>query len=227
MVKIKPPPADVYVGMEEYVSSSPGIGGFIKGEAGDFVVREVTPEGVVLDLESDFPGDMSPGDYTHFTLVKENWETNRAVKEIAQRLGVSRSRFAFAGTKDKLARTAQRMSVYRVPVDRLRSVRLKGLVLKDFSYSDESLGLGSLRGNRFTVRVRGVCAGAAERIKSVLSELEVGFPNYYGHQRFGEVRPITHEVGLHLLRGDFEAAVMTYLSRSFGGEDVGLSLIHI
>jgi tRNA pseudouridine13 synthase len=219
MGKLIPPVQDLYIGMEEYKSSGEGIGGRIKESPGDFRVAEVTATGKVLDFEKDEAGDGNPGDYTHFTLVKENWETLRALKEIAKRVGVSQDRFAFAGTKDKHALTAQRVSAYRVQIERLRQVRLKDITLKDFSYADENLGLGSLWGNKFDVVVRGVCDGSNERITAIASDVEPGFPNYYGHQRFGDVRPITHEVGKLMLKGDFEAAVMTYVSRSFEGED--------
>ncbi|MFH1055271.1 MAG: tRNA pseudouridine(13) synthase TruD [Candidatus Altiarchaeota archaeon] len=222
MAPIKPPANEAYVGLEKYGSGSPGIGGTLKEEVGDFVVREVTPEGLVLDLGGDVDGDLIPGDYTHFTLVKENWDTMRAVKEISKRVGVSRNRFAFAGTKDRRAITAQRVSAYKVPVERLKEVDIKDIRLKDFCYSDENIGLGSLQGNMFTVRVRDVCEGAGEGIDAVASELTSGFPNYYGMQRFGEVRPVTHEVGLHILRGNFEGAVMCYLSKSFPAEDEGI-----
>ena len=216
---------DVYVGMEEYTSSTEGIGGTIKDDPGDFRVAEITPEGAVLGFEGDEPGDMSPGDYTHFTLVKENWDTLRALKEIAQRIGVSRDRFQFAGTKDKRAVTAQRVSAYRIPIERLKGVTIKDIVLKDFTYADENLGLGSLKGNRFTVRVRGVSPKAKELIESASARLASGFPNFYGHQRFGDVRPITHEVGKKMLEGDFEAAVMTYLGKSFDGEEPGIKAL--
>ncbi|MBD3388592.1 MAG: tRNA pseudouridine(13) synthase TruD [Candidatus Altiarchaeales archaeon] len=222
MSTIKPPPEEVYVGLEEYKSSCEGIGGTLKREPGDFIVREITEEDKVLELDSDVSGDMLPGDYTHFTLVKENWDTMRAVKEISKALGVSRKRLAFAGTKDRRAVTAQRISAYKVPVEKLRGIRIKDLTLKDFGYSDESLGLGSLRGNRFTVKVRGVCSGADERIGKIAGEISSGFPNYYGRQRFGEARPITHEVGSFILKGDLESAVMTYLAKSFPGEDEGV-----
>jgi len=39
----------------------------------------------------------------------------------------------------------------------------------------------------------------------------VGVPNYFGQQRFGSKRPISHEVGLAIVREDWEMAVMTYV----------------
>lgn len=46
----------------------------------------------------------------------------------------------------------------------------------------------------------------------------VGVPNFFGHQRFGSLRPITHEVGLHLLRDDPKGAVLAYTGSPFESE---------
>lgn len=40
-----------------------------------------------------------------------------------------------------------------------------------------------------------------------------GIPNFFGHQRFGTTRPITHLVGKALVRGDFEEAAMLFLAK--------------
>jgi tRNA pseudouridine13 synthase len=39
----------------------------------------------------------------------------------------------------------------------------------------------------------------------------VAVPNYFGIQRFGSLRPVTHEVGLAVVREDWEAAVLAYV----------------
>jgi tRNA pseudouridine13 synthase len=46
----------------------------------------------------------------------------------------------------------------------------------------------------------------------------VGVPNWFGQQRFGSRRPITHEVGLAIARADWEGAVMAYLGRPTAAE---------
>jgi len=38
-------------------------------------------------------------------------------------------------------------------------------------------------------------------------------PNFFGHQRFGTTRPVTHLVGKAIIRGDFEGAVMLFLAK--------------
>ena len=40
-----------------------------------------------------------------------------------------------------------------------------------------------------------------------------GIPNFFGHQRFGTTRPITHLVGKAIVEGDFEKAAMLYLAK--------------
>ena len=58
---------------------------------------------------------------------------------------------------------------------------------------------------------------AMEEVEHIRSKLidSVGdglFPNWVGPQRFGAGRPVTAEVGKHVLNGDFKQATLTYLS---------------
>ena len=90
----------------------------------------------------------------------------------------------------------------------------------------QKIGFGNHRGNRFTIVVRGCChpdgtpmtedeaLAEAELIKNELRQnLGEGiFPNWIGPQRFGSGRPVTAEVGKHVLAGNFQQAVLTYLS---------------
>ena len=46
-----------------------------------------------------------------------------------------------------------------------------------------------------------------------------GFPNYFGVQRFGAVRPITHKIGRLIIEGEFKKAVDSYLSETVGVEN--------
>ena len=46
-----------------------------------------------------------------------------------------------------------------------------------------------------------------------------GFPNFFGVQRFGSIRPVTHLVGKHIVHGDFEKAVMMYIGNPNDEED--------
>jgi tRNA pseudouridine13 synthase len=56
-----------------------------------------------------------------------------------------------------------------------------------------------------------------EKITREIQEMR-GVPNYFGVQRFGDTRPITHKVGEALVHGNVEDAVFIYLAMPFPGE---------
>ena len=215
-MKIKPPALEYSVGMELYKSDMEGIGGRIKQIPEDFLVEEIMPDGRVLELDKEVRfNEGERKEYLHFTLQKYNWDTIRAIRVISKRLNVSGKRFGFAGTKDKRALTTQRVSVWNISPEELRRVRIKDISFRDFSYSSERITLGDLRGNRFTIIIRnlGLDDGTLrERINSVLNELNYKIPNFFGVQRFGTIRPITHLVGREILKRNFKRAVMIYLA---------------
>lgn len=218
MVEIKPPQLEALLGISVYKSDSLGVGGRLKTQPEDFTVEEITADGELVSVDGDLPGDETPGEFTHFSLVKKNWDTMRALKEISRRVGVSQRRFSFAGTKDKQAVTAQKASVAGVSIEELKQVRLKDVTLKDFSYADQPVKLGNLSGNRFKVVVREIDLPEnkiKKRIEKTREKLSSGFPNFFGLQRFGVVRPITHLVGEKIIVGDIEGAVKVYLCETF------------
>ena len=146
MAKIKPPKLERLVGMEVYKSETPGIGGKLKLAPEDFIVEEITPGGQILEVcgfKEHVTGYVPEneteiyGEYTHFVLKKCNWDTMRAIKEISRRLGISRGRLSFAGTKDKRALTVQRVSVRNVPIENLTNIRIKDIILGGFEYADD------------------------------------------------------------------------------------------
>ncbi|MCI6024398.1 MAG: tRNA pseudouridine(13) synthase TruD, partial [Methanomassiliicoccales archaeon] len=93
--------------------------------------------------------------------------------------------------------------------------------------ANRGVRIGDLIGNSFDIRVRNCTMPLSEIPSKVKKDLEIiktvgGFPNYFGVQRFGTVRPITHIVGERIVRGDLKGAVMTYLSQQseFEGEEI-------
>lgn len=134
-----------------------------------------------------------------------------AIKVMARKLHISQKRFGFAGLKDKNAVTYQKMSVYGVEEERLASLIIHRLEISDIERGDR-IRIGDLSGNKFTITIRD--AENAGRV----GEIRRGFPNYFGIQRFGETRPITHIVGKLLLKGKMEEAALTYIALPVEGE---------
>ena len=204
--------SDRLLGMELYATDSPGCGGRLRAETGDFVVEEIYEEGI-------YEG----GRYLVLEVEKVDWETHHLVRDLSRQLQISQKRFGWAGTKDKKAVTRQRMSVMALEEKELPRVNLPGVKIKVLGRSNRGVSLGDLRGNRFAVRIREIDLDdqeVARRVAAVTGEIEElgGLPNYFGVQRFGDVRPVTHLVGEALVRGDPERAAMTYLALPFPGE---------
>ena len=231
-MEIKPPQLETDLGMEVYKSQTPGICGTLKQFPEDFIVEEITPEGVILEIDIDAVSGDRTWDVNrkslHATLQKYNWDTLRAIKEVARELHVSHKRIGFAGTKDKRAVSTQRISIWDKKIEDAEKVRIKDITLRDYEYSDDTIGLGCLYGNRFTLTLRNLEEDSdtlEERVAQIIQELHGQAPAFYGIQRFGSIRPITHLVGREILRGDYKAAVMTYLSKDYDTEEPGIRSI--
>lgn len=142
---------------------------------------------------------------------------------MSRRLSVSRKRISFAGTKDKRAVTTQ-LFCFEIPEERIRSLHLADVDILDVYPTVRRLELGDLIGNRFRIAVRDLAVPPQEAhatLAATAAQLEVlgGFPNFFGLQRFGSIRPITHVVGRHIVRGEFKEAVDAYVANPIAGED--------
>jgi tRNA pseudouridine13 synthase len=179
----------------------------IKQVPEDFVVREV------FEKQPRREGWKSEDEaYVWFDLTKRNYDLFRCLKTLSRRLGVSPKRFGYAGTKDKRAVTTQKISVWNVPVERLKAVRLKDIELSNFEEARERINLGDLKANAFEITVRDIEAGEKESIERNLENVRKnGFINFFGEQRFGS-RSNTHLVGREILRDNLKEAVWLYLS---------------
>ena len=83
------------VGIETFFASYDGVNGKLRTRPEDFFVTEI----------SNYPSKTGSGRFTIAEITATNWETNILVKELSNRLHVSRQRVGFAGTKDKRAKT--------------------------------------------------------------------------------------------------------------------------
>lgn len=164
-----------------------------KNRPEDFVVEEIpayAPSG--------------SGDHLYVTFKKRALTTDHAVRRIAEVLGVEARDIGVAGLKDKVAVTTQTISVPLGPKlgvaqaeAALRALPTLGAETEDerervhfellaLSPHPQKLRTGHLRGNRFTLWVRGVSASEAATAAQRLAAAERhGIPNTFGDQRFG------------------------------------------
>ncbi|MCF2207164.1 tRNA pseudouridine(13) synthase TruD [Halobacterium salinarum] len=201
-------PIERAVGMAYYASDSDGTGGRLRDSPADFRVRE-------LEAFDTQPADAPTGDYPWLVVraTLHEWDTNDFARELANTVGMSRERVRWAGTKDRHAVTTQLFAVR--DLDAAQVPEIRNADIEVVGRAGRGLEFGDLAGNAFEIVVRD--PDAPERAAAVADELAafgggtVGTPNYFGQQRFGSKRPVTHEVGLAILRDDWEAAAMAYL----------------
>ncbi|MDD1695418.1 MAG: tRNA pseudouridine(13) synthase TruD [Methanoregula sp.] len=202
-------PLEHLLGMKYYASDTEGIGGKLRRSPEDFLVEEIP----LLKKGG------TSGPFLICRLTKTNWELQHAIKEIAKRLGISHRRIGWAGTKDRNAITRQWISLYNVTADQVARIHLSDIILEPLGQSNEALSLGDLLGNRFDIVIRDADpSGLEQRVRAINTTVSDGIPNYFGLQRFGATRPVTHLVGKWILRGDYEQAVMSYVGEAFDGE---------
>jgi len=223
-------PIEQAVGIDYYVSDADGIGGQLRTEPDDFQVTEIEN----FDPE---PVDADPGAYPEILLraTLRKWDTNDFAGRISDAMGISRERVAWAGTKDKHAVTTQLFSIRDVDPEAVDALDVNGAEIEVLGRTGRSISFGDLHGNRFVIRVRDADSDAPERTKETTAALRefvdsldsggtegtAGVPNWFGQQRFGSQRPVTHEVGLNIVRREWREAVLSYVANPFETEREG------
>ncbi|HDJ26534.1 MAG TPA: tRNA pseudouridine(13) synthase TruD, partial [Candidatus Bathyarchaeota archaeon] len=180
------------------------------------------------DFSLPWPEEPLPGrgSFLLCVLTKKGVDTLAAIRDLARALGLPEGLVSFAGLKDARATTAQFITIRGVKPGELRALRLKKASVLPVRFVLEPLGPEHLRANEFEVTIRGVELQEAEiheRLEDVLRSLTElgGMPNFFGHQRFGTARPITHLIGRELVLGHVKEAVellLTYVGPGEGQE---------
>lgn len=214
-------------GILHYTTTTPGIGGVIKRRINDFAVREITPDGKALENKvfGDFwppkheqlevPPQPEGKDQLILTMEKFNLDTNDALRRISRQLRTSGKRIGYAGLKDRRAITAQRISIWKPDIELLKRKTSLYVGLRDPRWGNERIEIGALKGNEFEITIReiGMPQDELEKItRECFAQMKNGVANYFGEQRFGGNRQVTHLVGKEFIKGNIEGAVMLYLT---------------
>lgn len=219
------------MGIEAYATNTAGIGGVIRESVEDFVVEEVLVDGSKAETSPSEGHNhrqvlgslQTRSSHLLCILVKRNWDTLMAVRNVAEQLGVGVDRVHFAGLKDAKAITAQHVTIDEATVEGVEKVNLTDIDLRPVGYVRHPLSSYFLLGNSFRITINQIGHDEVtirKQISQTIAQLADlgGAPNFYGHQRFGTSRPITHLVGKALVKGDFEEAAMLFLAQPFPDE---------
>ncbi|MFV0442235.1 MAG: tRNA pseudouridine(13) synthase TruD [Planctomycetaceae bacterium] len=182
----------------------PGLGGRIKVEPEDFVVEEqplYRPSG--------------SGEHLYLWIEKRDVSGERLLEHVARTLGISRNDIGMAGIKDRRAVTRQFLSVPNKAKERVSELTTESIRVLEVMPHGNKLRTGHLAGNHFTIRIRDPLPAATSAVPQLVERLhQLGFPNYYGEQRFGHDGE-TLDLGCRLLTGETTERQIPYSRRKF------------
>ncbi len=188
------PRIDKLAGIELYSTKFEGIGGHIKDKSEDFEVTEILHNSI-FDNFSKVKTEKNK--FPLYELEKTGLDSNHALIEIRKELGIS---LRLLGIKDSRAVSLQYCTTEQNAI-RHGSTRHTKLTL--LGYTEESLRKSHMVGNRFDIRIH---EANDKNISDFIDESWV-IPNFYGLQRFGSARLVTHLVGRQILKRDFQGAI--------------------
>jgi tRNA pseudouridine13 synthase len=195
------PKIDRLAGIQCYCTDFDGICGFIKQNDTSFRVSEIIDDSFLADLS---PVQNDTHKFPLYILDKRNIDSNHALFEIKKELGI---RLKILGIKDSKAITKQYASSEQIrDIRREAKTRHTLLLLKGFSR--KPLRKAYLSGNEFAITVNNTkCSDISDFIPQIRN-----IANFYGLQRFGSKRLITHLVGREIVKRNFKKAIELLLS---------------
>lgn len=155
----------------------PSSTGVIRQAPEDFVVEEIPriqPEG--------------EGSHLWLWVEKRSANTDWVARELASASGCQQRDVGFAGLKDRHAVTRQWFSVPASTAAEagIENVVIDGVRILDQRLHSRKLKRGTLKGNRFQLKIRGFSGDSGQTIERLEVIRAKGVPNYFGPQRFGQ-----------------------------------------
>lgn len=190
------PGIDRKAGMKCYCTSFGGVGGSIKRKANQFRVSEIIDGSVFSDL---VPVQDKLHRYPLYILEKSNIDSNHAVSQIKKKFGIE---LKVIGLKDAKANTKQYATTEQLK-NTPREIRTDGLLLDLCGFTRKPLRKALLLGNEFTIIIKDTVPLDVSIFKAEIKNIA----NFYGLQRFGSERSVTHLVGKEILKRNFRNAV--------------------
>lgn len=189
------PQLDSQIGISVYSTEFSGIGGKIRVEPEDFQVSELISQKIKNSI-NDQSG------YAVYKLKKKKIDTNHALSGIFRKKGI---RLKSLGLKDASAVTEQFVCSGNKGqgIDDFSSDKFS---LEKLGYVKKPLSKKDMVGNYFKIKI-----SEYQNDLKYFKEFDK-ILNFYGYQRFGSKRPVTHLIGKAILQMDFDKAVELILS---------------
>src|SRR5919109_5804 len=201
------PRIDRLAGIECYCTNFKKLGGSIKKDNEGFRVSEIINESIITDLS---PIQDSLHRYPLYILEKKGIDSHHALLEIRKNLGLE---LRVMGMKDAKATTRQYASsiqVHNIPKQQI--YKTKHTFVKLNGFTTKPLGKESLLGNDFSVTIYDAKHSEMSEFKTEVEKVA----NFYGLQRYGSERLVTHLVGREIVKRNFKKAAELLLSYTTG-----------
>ena len=189
------PDLDSKIGIAVYSTTFPGIGGRIRLSPEDFEVSEIISE------RSQNSIDTQDG-YAVYKLKKKKIDTHHALSDIFKKKGI---RLKALGLKDASAITEQFVCSGNKGKS-IENFSTEKYSLKQIGFVKKPLSKKDMLSNHFKIKIS-KCSNDLSSFTEYDKIL-----NFYGYQRFGSKRPVTHLIGKAILQRDFKKAVELILS---------------
>ena len=189
------PKIDSEIGLSVYTTKFLGCGGTVKKQNDDFAVSEVITEKARSKICSD-------SGHIVYKLKKNGIDTRHALDKIFKKYGI---RLKALGLKDASAVTEQFVFTIN-KTKRDFKVTEPRYSLEKIGFVNKPLTKKEMIGNHFQVRI--------DNASNTIDKFEEHdmILNFYGYQRFGSSRPITHLIGKSLLQKDYANVIQILLS---------------
>jgi tRNA pseudouridine13 synthase len=197
------PEIDFQAGMECYCTNFAGIKGTIKETNEEFQVSEIID---YTFLKPPYFSSVQNNEHKFplYLLEKHNIDSNHAVIEIKKQSGL---KLRIMGIKDAKAETSQYASCEQTK-NLPRDIITPKTKLTLLGFLRTPLSKSALIGNSFKIKINQT---SDNNIYPFLSELNK-IANFYGLQRFGSERMVTHLVGKALLERNYNKSIEYLLS---------------
>ncbi|MEE3213770.1 MAG: tRNA pseudouridine(13) synthase TruD [Thermoproteota archaeon] len=191
------PEIDSELGLNVYSTKFSGTNGKIKQNNKDFEVSEVISE-KALDTISEETG------FAIYNLRKNGIDTNHALRDVEKRFGLV---LRALGLKDSHAITEQFVQAKTISRS-LEKIDGKKYSLKRIGFSKKPIAKQDMLGNKFKIKI----SDSTKDISQFNEHDKI--LNFFGYQRFGSKRPITHLVGKAIIQNDYQKAIDFLLNYS-------------
>jgi len=147
-----------------------------------------------------------------YLLRKDGIDSSHAVKEVEITTGL---KLKVVGLKDARAVTKQYASASRRQQDVKDKLVTKHCTLDLVGYTNKPITKGKLAANRFTIAIDNFHGNVQQCIDELQEYVDKNaMANFYGYQRFGSARAVTHLVGREIVKRNFRQAVDLFLGYS-------------